>query len=113
VESALLELDLHLDTGRQVETLQAVDGLRLRIDDVDEPLVDPHLEVLARVLVDVGSADDGVPMLVGRQRYGATHRGVRTSNGLDDLARRLIDDLVIESLEADSDDLSHVGHRLT
>jgi hypothetical protein len=34
--------------------LEGVDGLRRRLEDVEQPLVDPHLEVLAGVLVDVG-----------------------------------------------------------
>lgn len=44
--SAGLHLDLDLDTSRQIDALKAVDRLLLRIDDVDEPLVDTHLEVL-------------------------------------------------------------------
>ena len=44
------------DVGRQLDALQAVDGLGVGIDDVDQALVDAHLEVLARVLVDVRAA---------------------------------------------------------
>lgn len=45
-QSAGLHLDLDLDTSRQVDALKAVDGLLLGIDDVDETLVNAHLEVL-------------------------------------------------------------------
>ena len=52
--SDLLDLDLDVDARRQVEALERLDRLARRLDDVEEALVDPHLEVLARVLVDVG-----------------------------------------------------------
>jgi hypothetical protein len=45
--SAGLNLDLDVDPGRQLDALQAVDGLGVGIDDVDQTLVDTHLEVLA------------------------------------------------------------------
>jgi len=41
-----LQLDLDVDTGRQVESHQRVDGLRRGVEDVDEPLVRADLEVL-------------------------------------------------------------------
>ena len=93
----LLDLDLDVDAGGQLEALQRVDGLRRRLDDVEQALVDPHLEVLAAVLVlerprmtvkrcfSVGSGIGPRPCL------GAQH-------GLDDLLRRLVDDLVVVRL---------------
>src|SRR5688500_11932496 len=47
----LLDLDLDVHAGRQLEALQRVHGLRRRLEDVEQALVDPHLEVLAAVLV--------------------------------------------------------------
>mgnify|MGYP000950771212 CR=1 FL=1 len=49
--SAVLDLDLDVDAGREIESLERVDGLGGGVHDVEEPLVDPHLEVLAGVLV--------------------------------------------------------------
>src|SRR5690606_26505293 len=49
--SAGLDLDLDADTGRELDALQRLDRRGVRVDDVDQPLVDAHLEVLARVLV--------------------------------------------------------------
>src|SRR5205085_6237752 len=46
-----VELDLDVDACGQVQPLERVHGLRRRIEDVDHPLVGPHLEVLPRVLV--------------------------------------------------------------
>ena len=49
----LLHLQFDVDAGREVEALQGLDRLARRFDDVDQALVDAHLEVLAAVLVDV------------------------------------------------------------
>jgi hypothetical protein len=46
-----LDLDLYVDPGRQIETLESVHCLRGVLDDVHQPLVNPHLEVLTAVLV--------------------------------------------------------------
>src|SRR5687767_13394961 len=100
------ELDLDVDTGRQIEAHQRVDGLRRGVDDVDETLVRAHLEVLARVLVLVGRADDAEHVLLGRQRHGAGDLGTRAGDGVHDLARRGVDHLVVIGLEPDADLLS-------
>src|SRR4029078_9211779 len=100
------ELDLDVDAGRQVEAHQGVDGLRGGVDDVDEALVGAHLEVLARVFVLVGRADDAVHVLLGRQRHGAGDLGTRAGDGVHDLARRGVDHLVVIGLEPDADLLS-------
>src|SRR5262249_50296039 len=52
--SRLLDLDLDVDAGGQVEALERLHRLAGGLDDVEEALVDAHLEVLAGVLVDVG-----------------------------------------------------------
>ena len=48
-----LDLDLDVDARGEVEALERLDRLARGLDDVEEALVDAHLEVLARVLVDV------------------------------------------------------------
>src|SRR3954451_3439434 len=106
VMSTASELDLDVDTGGQVEAHQGVDGLRRGVDDVDQPLVRAHLEVLAGVLVLVGRADDAVHVLLGRQRHRAGDLGNRAGDGVHDLARRGVDHLVVIGLEHDADLLS-------
>src|ERR1035441_10157983 len=103
------ELDLDVDARRQVETHQRVHRLRRRVEDVDQPLVRPHLEVLTRVLVLVRRADDAVHVLLGRQRHRASHPRAGTRHGIDDLPRRAVDDLVVICLEPDADLLSRHG----
>ena len=48
-----------------------------------------HLELLARVLVDVRRADDAVQVALRRQRDGAGHFGTRLLRGVDDELRGL------------------------
>src|SRR5690606_8605874 len=100
------ELDLDVDTGREVETHERIDGLRRRVDDVDEPLVGAHLEVLAAVPVLVRRTDHTEHVLLRRQRHGAGHLGAGAGHGVDDLLRRGVDDLVVVGLEPDTDLLS-------
>src|SRR6478672_685942 len=106
VMSSASELDLDVDVSREVESHQRVDGLRRRVDDVNEALVGAHLEVLAAVLVLVGRADDHEDVLLRGQRHGADHRRASTGHRVDNLARRVVDDLVVIRLQADADLLS-------
>src|SRR6201986_2418275 len=103
------ELDLDVDAGRKVEPHERVDRLGRRVDDVDQPLVRPHLAGLARVLVLVRRADDAVHVLLGRQRHGPGDLRAGTGHRVDDLPRRAVDDLVVICLEPDADLLSRHG----
>src|SRR5499427_8857686 len=105
-----LELDLDVDAGRKVELHQGVDGLRRRIDDVEQTLVRAHLELLAALLVDVRRAVHRELLDLGRQRNRATDLSARALGRVDDLARRRIEDAVIKRLEPDPDILAvHVS----
>src|SRR5271163_2323657 len=97
--SGRLDLDLDVHAGREVESLERVDRLGRVLDDVDQALVHPHLEVLAGVLVLVGRPDHRVAVLVGRQRDRPEHLGLGPEHRLDDLLGRLIEDLVVVGLE--------------
>src|SRR5262249_9530782 len=68
-EFPVLRLDLDVDTRGDVELLQRFHGLARGARDVDEPLVDADLELLARLLVHVRAAEHGVHGLRGRQRH--------------------------------------------
>src|ERR1700685_3524558 len=106
-------LDLYLDVhaGREVEPLERVDRLGRVLDDVDQALVHPHLEVVAGVLVLVGRPDHRVAVLVGRQRDRPEHLGLRPEHRLHDLLRRLVQDLVVVGLQPDANFLlGAVGH---
>src|SRR5580698_4283877 len=106
----LLQLDFDVDAGRHVQPHQRVDGPRRGVDDVDQPLVRTHLEVLARVLVLVRRADDAVHVLLGRQRHGTGDFSAGANHRVDNLPRPAVNDLVVIGLEPDADLLSrHVA----
>src|SRR5262245_2803637 len=103
------ELDLDVDTGGEVELHQRVHGLRRRIDDIEQALMRAHLELFAALLVDVRRPVDRELLDLGRQRNRAAHLRARALGGRHDLARRSIEDAVIERLEPDPDILAVHG----
>src|SRR5690606_12026243 len=104
--SRALELDLHVDAGGKVELHQRIDGLRGRVDDVEQALVGAHLELLAALLVDVRRAVDGEFLDPRRQRDGAAYIGPGAFRRRHDLARRGVEHPMVKRLEADTDVLA-------
>src|SRR5437773_7131381 len=96
-------LDLDVDRRRQVELHQRVDGLRRRIEDVDQALVRPDLELLARLLVDVRRAQDAELVLYRRERNRPRDPRPGALGDLDDLRRGLVQHPVVVGLQPDSD----------
>src|SRR5215468_7646402 len=103
------ELDLDVDASGEIELHQRVHRLRRRIDDVEQALVGAHLELLAALLVDVRRPVDREFLDPGRQRDRPAHLRAGALGGRDDLARRRIEDAVIERLEPDPDVLAVHG----
>src|SRR3954467_4187430 len=101
-----LKLDLDVDAGRKVELHQSIDGLRSGIDDVEQTLVRPDFELLATLLVDMRRAVHGEALDAGRQRNGTANLRARALRRVDDLARRIVENAVIEGLEPDPDILA-------
>src|ERR1051325_4308424 len=101
-----LELDLDVDAGGEIELHQRVHRLRGRIDDIEQALVRAHLELLAALLVDVRRTIDRELLDPGRQRDRPAHLCAGALRRIDDLARRRIEDTVIEGLEPDADVLA-------
>src|SRR5262245_35393173 len=84
-------LDFDVDARREREPHQCVDGLRGRIQDVDDPLVRADLELLPAVLVDERRTDDGELFDARRQRHRTDDIRAGPLGRLDDLGRRLIE----------------------
>src|SRR5262249_2529 len=85
---------------------QSVDRLRRRIDDVEQTLMSAHLELLAALLVDVRRTVHGEFLDLGRQRNGSAHLRAGALCRIHDLARRRIEDAMVERLEPDADVLT-------
>src|ERR671916_2262350 len=80
------QLDLDIDAGGEVELHQRVHRLRRRLHDIEQPLVRPHLELLARLLVDVRRTVDGELLATRRQRNGTANERAGTPGGVGDVA---------------------------
>src|SRR3954471_11149494 len=100
---ALRQLDLHVHAGGEVELHQRVDRLRGRLHDVEQPFVRPHLELLARLLVDVRRAVDGELLDARRQRNGPANESTRAPRRVGDVASGLVEHSMIERLQANAD----------
>jgi len=48
-----LGLEFDINARRQIEVHQRIDHLGVGLKDIDQPLVGPHFEVLAALLIDV------------------------------------------------------------
>src|SRR5271166_5187220 len=105
------ELDFDVDAGGEIELHQRVDRLRSRIHDVEHPLVRANLELLARLLVDMGRAVHREFLDPRRQWNGSANPGAGALGRGHDLLRRSVEHSVIERLETDSDVLRvHVSN---
>src|SRR5512139_2316387 len=103
LSSYRLQLDLDFHSRRQVELHQRVDRRTGRLVDVEQPLVGPDLELLPALLVHVRGAVDREPFDLGRQGDRSRDLGAGLPRLLDDLAGRLVQQLVVEGLQPDPD----------
>src|SRR5438552_3375779 len=97
-----LQFDLDVDTGREVELHQCVDGLRRGIDDVEEPFVRADFELLAALLVHMRGTVHGETLHIRRQGNGSPHLRAGAFGRVHDFPRRIVENAVIERLQPDS-----------
>lgn len=98
----LNRFDLDVDAAGQVEAHQGIDRLVGGLFDVQEPVVDPELKVLHRLLVDVGATDDAKLADAGRERDRAAQPGAGALGGLGDLLGALVQDPVVVGPDTDA-----------
>ena len=66
----LLQLDLDVHASGELEAHQSLDRLVGRLQNVDQTLMSAALELLAAILVLVGSAQNGNDLTIGGQGDG-------------------------------------------
>ena len=86
----------------ELEAHQSLDRLVGRLQNVDQTLMSAALELLAAILVLVGSAQNGNDLTIGGQGDGAGHASAGALCGLHYLCCG-IDQLSIIALQTDSD----------
>src|SRR5438105_10289847 len=99
----LRQLNLHIDAGGKIELHQGIDRLRRWLHDIEQPLVSPNLELLARLLVDVRRAVDGELLNSRRQWDRTADESTRPARRVGDVAGGLIEHSMIERLQANPD----------
>src|SRR5579864_6571222 len=95
-------LDFHIHAGRQIELHQCIDRLLRGLEDVEQSLVRPDLEGLARFLVHVRRTQHAVFVLHRGQRNRARDLGAGAPSGFDDLTRGLVQDAVVVGFQPDA-----------
>lgn len=70
----LLQLDLDVHASGELEAHQSLDRLVGRLQNVDQTLMSAALELLAAILVLVGSAQNGDDLTIGGQGMGPDTR---------------------------------------
>ena len=96
----LIEFDLDVHSRRQFQLHQGVHRFVGGIDDIHETFVGAQFILVPGVFVDVGGDEYGEPLDLGWQRH-RTFDGCSGALGrLHNLAGRLVDQAMIESLEA-------------
>src|ERR1019366_6066159 len=98
-------LDLYINTRRQIELHQRIDRLLRRLKYVEQALVGADLKLLPRLLVHVRRTQHAVFVLHRRQRNRTRNLRARTFGCFHDLARRLVQDAVVVSLQPDANSL--------
>src|ERR1700734_3934164 len=99
----LVKLDLDVHPGRQLQLHQGVHGLVRGIQDIHQALVRADLELIPRILIAMGRGQNRKTLHFDGQRHGTFDGRAGALRGIDDFARRLVDQAMIESLQADSD----------
>ena len=99
----LLQLNFYINTGRQIEFHQSVNSFVGWIDDIHQAEMGTNLELVARGLVDVRRTQNVETLDAGRQGHRALDDGAGALGGLNDFSGRLVDQAIVESLQADTD----------
>jgi hypothetical protein len=109
----LLQFDFDINTSWQVQLHQRVNGFVRWVNDVHQALVRTDLELIARSFVDVRGTQHIETLNTGRQWYWAFDDSAGALRGFNDFQSGLVDQLVIESLQADTDFLVWCRHDIS
>src|SRR5690606_20259403 len=106
----LLQGDFDIHTGGKVETHERVNGLVSGVDDVHEPLMSAHFELVARRLVDVRRTQDVIATNPRGQWDRTAHNRTGALGGIHDFGGRLVDEFVVVRFQTDADFLVFHGN---
>lgn len=99
----LTETDLHFDTGCQIQLHQCVYSFFGGLDNVEKTFVGTDFILVTGVFVDVWRNQYGETFFSGWQRDWTTNLGTSSLGSINDFLRRLVNQAVIKSLQANTD----------
>src|ERR1700681_3295910 len=104
-------LDFHVHARRKIEFHQRVDGVRRRLENIDQALVRAHFELLTRFLIHVRRTQHRPTIDGGGQRNRPGHVCSGTLRGIHNFLGGLVENSVIVRLEAYTDFVA-LSHKL-
>jgi len=99
--------DLNLNTARQFQLHQSIDGLGSGAVNIQQALVGRKFELLPGLLVHKGGTVYREDLFISWQRNRSTHHCSRGFYGFYDLLGRLVDQVVIVRLQFNANLLAH------
>ncbi len=103
--SWLIQLDLNIHAGCQIQLHQRINRLVSRIHNIHQTLVRTDLVLVTRILVDMRRNQYGKTLFLGGQRNWTPHLRTGALGCFNNFCRRLIDQTMIEGLQTDPDSL--------
>src|SRR3989344_3290824 len=94
----LYHLHVNRNTRRKREVRQCFYNFLIRIQNINNSFVHPHLKLFSRVFIDKGCAVDGVSLEFGRKRDRTNNRRVQSIDGIYNLFQGCIEKFVLISL---------------
>src|SRR5690606_22204350 len=96
-------LDLDVHTSRQIELHESLEGLRVGFENVDKTFVGSYLELLARLLVNVWTTQNGVATNRSGKGNRSGYASACSVSCLNDVRSGLVEKLMIKRLETNTD----------
>ena len=96
----LLQLNFHIHTGQQIQLHQRVYRLIGRVDDIHQTQMGTNFKLISRSLVDMRGTQHIEALDLGWQWHRAVYHRAGTLGSLNNLRCRLVDQAIIERLEA-------------
>ena len=95
-------LDLHKHASGHDKAIERLNGPGGGLENIDNPFVCPHFELLSALLINVRATQHRIPLDPRRNRDGAAYAGIGPLGVIDDFFRRRIQRPMIVRFHPDS-----------
>lgn len=95
-------LDFDVHARRQAQLVESLNGFGGRLNNVDQALVRPNLELLARFLVDMRAREDRITLNPRGKGDRSMHLGMGSLDRVDDLLGALVQNRMVVRFHSDA-----------